>query len=177
MRGNYQFDGGVGVGGHDAGLLSDDDFDAWITTLLEEDFDMTPIDIDMGGSNILDNKNKRKKSRHTKEQIQALNSYISPLSLLFFFIQFDELRKENVTLREKIRIIHQDLNRAFLTSQHVQRYTGIGTSDSSLLSAVSGPSSLFNVLESGLYQHILQRSPSSLKEMHHSRISSLSLHL
>ncbi|KAK1316521.1 hypothetical protein QJS10_CPA05g01722 [Acorus calamus] len=28
----------------------------------------------MGDFNILDNKNKRKKSRHTKEQIQALNS-------------------------------------------------------------------------------------------------------
>ncbi|KAK1301467.1 Homeobox-leucine zipper protein ROC4 [Acorus calamus] len=74
MRDNHQFDGGVGVGEHGAGLLSDDDFDAWITTLLEEDFDMTPIDFDTGGSNILDNKNKRKKSRHTKEQIQALNS-------------------------------------------------------------------------------------------------------
>ncbi|KAK1317533.1 hypothetical protein QJS10_CPA05g01755 [Acorus calamus] len=61
MRGNHQFDGGVGVGGHGAGLLSDDDFEAWITTLLEEDFDMTPIDFGMGGSNILDNNNINKK--------------------------------------------------------------------------------------------------------------------
>ncbi|KAK1316213.1 hypothetical protein QJS10_CPA05g01719 [Acorus calamus] len=60
MQGIHQFDGGVGVGGHGAGLLSDDDFEAWIITLLEEYFDMTPIDFDMGSSNILDNKNKKK---------------------------------------------------------------------------------------------------------------------
>ncbi|KAK1282383.1 Homeobox-leucine zipper protein ROC4 [Acorus calamus] len=226
MRGNHQFDGGVGVGGHGAGLLSDDDFDAWITTLLEENVDMTPIDHDMGDSNILDNKNKRKKSRHTKEQIQALNSVFeqcnrpnenkikelceklnmkrSQIKIWFqnrrshlklkclkqvemdghhnlilkgenHMLQIerktlqakldsqmcskccsnyeDELRKENATLREKIHVIHQALNRGFLTSQHVQRYTGIGTSDPSLLSAVNGPSSSVNVLESGLLSY------------------------
>ncbi|KAK1282384.1 Homeobox-leucine zipper protein ROC6 [Acorus calamus] len=178
MRGNHQFDGGVGVGGHGAGLLSDDDFDAWITTLLEENVDMTPIDHDMGDSNILDNKNKRKKSRHTKEQIQALNSVFEQCnrpnenkikelceklnmkrSQIKIWFQNrrshlkDELRKENATLREKIHVIHEALNRGFLTSQHVQRYTGIGTSDPSLLSAVNGPSSSFNVLESGLLSY------------------------
>ncbi|KAK1285328.1 Homeobox-leucine zipper protein ROC4 [Acorus calamus] len=215
--GHHQFDGSVGVGGHGAGLLSDDDFDAWITTLLEKNFDMTPIDFDMSGSNILDNKNKRKKSRHTKEHIQALNFVFeqcnrpnknkikelceklnmerSQIKIWFqnrrshlkvemdshqnlilkgenHMLQVerrtlqakldsqvcskcccnykDELRKENATLREKIHDIHQALNRTFLTSQHIQRYTGVRTSDPSLLSAINDPSSLFNVLESGL---------------------------
>ncbi|KAK1269515.1 Homeobox-leucine zipper protein ROC4 [Acorus gramineus] len=217
MRDNHQFDGGVGVGEHGAGLLSDDDFEAWITTLLEEDFDMTPIDFDIDDSNILENKNKRKKYRHTKEQVQALNSVFeqcnhpnedkikelceklnmkrSQIKIWFqnrrshLKVEMDghqnlilkgenhmlqtekrilqakldsqmcskcccnyknELHKENATLRERIHDIHQALNGAFLIRQPVQSYTGIGTSDPSLLSVVNGPSSLFNGLESGL---------------------------
>ncbi|KAK1316214.1 hypothetical protein QJS10_CPA05g01718 [Acorus calamus] len=126
MRGNHQFDGDVGVGGHGAGLLSDDDFEAWITTLLEEDFDMTPIDFDMDGSNILENQNIKKKSRHTKEHIQALNSR---------------------TLRETQ---HEKVSNQNMVPKSPKPLEGIGTSDQSMLSAVNGPSSLFNVLESGL---------------------------
>ncbi|KAK1283538.1 hypothetical protein QJS10_CPB21g01266 [Acorus calamus] len=138
-----------------------------IMTLSEEDFDMTPIDFDMGDSNILDNKNKRKKSitqnifeqcnrpneNKIKEFCEKLNMKRSQIKTWFQNRRShlkDELRKENATLREKIHVIHQALNRAFLTSQHVQIYTGIGTSDPSLLNAVNGPSSLFNVLESGI---------------------------